>query len=128
MIPAVVAIEHRCAKPRVPQPGTPGIGPGSTVGHDDIIWRVRFKDRWIYLYLLLEFQSTVDDWMPVRILTYLGLLYQDLINQGSIAAGEKLPPVLPIVLYNGKPRWHVATDINELIEPAPGNCENMPRT
>jgi hypothetical protein len=38
--------------------------------------------------------------MPVRILTYLGLLYQDLIQQGSIAKGDKLPPVLPIVLYN----------------------------
>ncbi len=27
---------------------------------DDIIWRVRFRDRWLYLYLLLEFQSRID--------------------------------------------------------------------
>jgi len=27
---------------------------------------------------------------------------------------------LPFVLYNGKPRWTAATDISQLIEPAPG--------
>lgn len=91
---------------------------------DDIIWRVRFKDRWLYLYLLLEFQSSVDEWMPVRILTYLGLLYQDLIKQGKIAKGDKLPPVLPIVLYNGKARWQVATQIADLIEPGPGKLRD----
>lgn len=58
--------------------------------------------------------------MPIRILTYLGLLYQDLIQQGKIARGDKLPPVLPIVLCNGKPRWQAATQIADLIEPAPG--------
>jgi hypothetical protein len=85
---------------------------------DDIIWRVRFRDRWLYLYLLLEFQSRIDSYMAVRILSYLGLLYQDLIRQQS--ADKKLPPILPIVLYNGKPRWHAATDIHELITSPPG--------
>jgi hypothetical protein len=32
------------------------------------------------VYLLLEFQSTVDPFMAVRIMVYLGLLYQDLIK------------------------------------------------
>ena len=27
---------------------------------DDVIWRGQSHDRWLYLYLLLEFQSTVD--------------------------------------------------------------------
>ena len=27
---------------------------------DDIVWRVKFRDRWLYLYILLEFQSTID--------------------------------------------------------------------
>jgi predicted transposase YdaD len=27
---------------------------------DDVVWRVRFADEWLYVYLLLEFQSTVD--------------------------------------------------------------------
>ena len=48
--------------------------------HDDVVWRVRFQDHWLYVYLLLEFQSTVDRFMAVRILSYTGLLYQDLIR------------------------------------------------
>ena len=38
---------------------------------DDVIWRVRFKGQWLYVYLLLEFQSRIDWWMAVRIATYI---------------------------------------------------------
>jgi predicted transposase YdaD len=27
---------------------------------DDIVWRVRFGQEWLYVYLLLEFQSSID--------------------------------------------------------------------
>jgi predicted transposase YdaD len=47
---------------------------------DDVIWRVRWGRDWLYVYLLLEFQSTVDTFMAVRIMTYLGLLYQELYS------------------------------------------------
>ena len=87
---------------------------------DDVIWRVRFGDDWIYVYILLEFQSQPDKYMAVRILTYLGLLYQDLIKASQLTPSDKLPPVLPIVLYNGEPRWSAAVEINELIESIPG--------
>ncbi|MFZ4625017.1 MAG: Rpn family recombination-promoting nuclease/putative transposase [Rhodoferax sp.] len=91
---------------------------------DDIIWRVRLRDRWLYLYLLLEFQSTVDAHMAVRVLTYLGLLYQDLIRQKQFTPNGLLPPVLPIVLYNGKPRWRAALNISQLIEAPPGRLRD----
>ena len=32
--------------------------------------------------------------------------------------------VLPIVLYNGQPRWTAATDIAQLIEPPPGKLRD----
>ena len=47
---------------------------------DDIVWRVRFGGEWLYVYLLIEFQSSVDHFMAVRVLAYLGLLYQDIIR------------------------------------------------
>lgn len=56
--------------------------------------------EWLYVYLLLEFQSSNDTYMAVRILTYIGLLYQDLIKSGKTSA-RKLPAVFPLVLYNG---------------------------
>ena len=87
--------------------------------HDDLVWRVRFRKRWLYIYLLLEFQSSVDTFMAVRILSYTGLLYQDIIRTQQLSPNNKLPPVLPIVLYNGEPRWQAAVELAELLEPAP---------
>jgi len=51
---------------------------------DDIIWRVKLGGSWAYVYLLIEFQSTVDRYMAVRLLTYVGLLYQDLIKSRQL--------------------------------------------
>lgn len=87
---------------------------------DDIIWRVKLNDSWIYIYLLIEFQSTVDKYMAVRILTYIGLLYQDLLKTGKLPANGKLPPVLPLVLYNGRQKWTAATNLRDLIQDIPG--------
>ena len=86
---------------------------------DDLIWRVRWGPRWLYIYLFLEFQSSIDTWMAVRIQTYIGLLYQDLIRTGQLSAPGQLPPVLPIVLYNGLKPWNAAREISDLIAPAP---------
>ncbi len=56
--------------------------------HDDIIWRVRWEKgesrNWFYIYVLVEFQSSVDPWMAVRILGYTALLRQDLIKEGTV--------------------------------------------
>ena len=84
---------------------------------DDMIWRLRWGGRWLYVYLLLEFQSSVDRLMAVRLLTYVGLLYQDLAAAGEIPPGGYLPPVVPIVLYNGEKGWWAKTSLDELIEP-----------
>lgn len=84
---------------------------------DDILWRLRWGERWLYVYLLLEFQSTVDRLMAVRLLTYVGLLYQDLAAAGEIPPGGPLPPVLPIVLYNGQAPWTARTSLADLMEP-----------
>ena len=87
---------------------------------DDVVWRVKADGEWMYLYLLIEFQSSVDSWMAVRIMTYVGLLYQDLIRRSEVPGGKRLPPVLPIVLYNGDAKWTAATDIATLIPKVPG--------
>src|SRR5690606_25362115 len=87
--------------------------------HADTIWRVRWGSDWLYIYLLLEFQSTVDRYMPVRILSYTSLLYQDLIKQRALDEERRLPPVLPIVLYNGKRRWRAPVTLDALIQAMP---------
>ncbi len=91
----------------------------------DIVWRVRRtkEGRWLYVYLLIEFQSTVDPFMALRMMVYLGLLYQDLLHRGELSRSGRLPPVLPLVLYNGVASWRAAQDVSELIEEAPGGLE-----
>jgi hypothetical protein len=87
---------------------------------DDLIWRVRRADGWLYIYLLLEFQSQVDPYMAVRIMAYVALLYQGLIHSGQLTPSGTLPPVVPLVLYNGRGRWSAAQNIETLVEPIPG--------
>ena len=85
----------------------------------DVVWRVQsHKKTWLYLLVMLEFQSTVDPYMAVRTLVYTGLLYQDLIRRGALDDDGRLPPVLPVVLYNGRPRWTAPVEMADLIAPA----------
>ena len=91
---------------------------------NDVLWQVGWKGGWLYVYLLLEFQSTVDPFMAVRVMTYLGLLYQDLIRQKLLTPAGRLPPVFLLVLYNGARPWRAALDVADLVEPVPGGLES----
>ena len=98
---------------------------------DDILWRVRLnlpdgRREWLYLYLLIEFQSRSDSWMALRLLTYVCLLYQDLIKSGQVKRG-KLPPVFPLVLYNGEKKWQARQEVADLIAAPGGLARWVPR-
>ena len=54
--------------------------------------------------------------MAVRLLTYVGLLYQHLVRSERPAPSERLPPVLPLVLYNGEEPWWARTELSALLE------------
>ncbi len=90
---------------------------------DDVIWRVRWRGEWLYVYLLLEFQSSIDPFMAVRIMVYVGLLYQDLIRSHQWTADRRLPSVFPVVIYNGTRPWTAPVEVADLIVPVPGGLE-----
>ena len=77
----------------------------------DLLCKVRFRGGWLYLLILLEFQSENDPFMALRILTYTCLTYEELIRRRELKPGNKLPPV---AVYNGRPRWRAATEFAEL--------------
>jgi len=89
----------------------------------DIVWRVRWGPDWLYVVILIEFQSTEDHYMALRVCSYLALLLQDLLRAGQISGGERLPPVLPIVLYNGATPWRASRELEDLITPPPAGLE-----
>ena len=99
--------------------------PAEHVGDDgqqrrgDAAWRVRFRNGWLYLLVLLEFQSRSDARMALRNLEYTTLLYGDLARRGELGAPGRWPPVLPVVLYNGDAPWTAVLEMRDLIAPVP---------
>lgn len=86
---------------------------------EDVVWSVMLLGQRIYIYLLLEFQSSIDKGMPVRMMQYVAALYDHLVRSKQIDLANGLPPVLPIVLYNGDARWQYSPEIFDLIQPHP---------
>ncbi|NHZ33816.1 Rpn family recombination-promoting nuclease/putative transposase [Massilia rubra] len=85
----------------------------------DVVWRVRLGEQFPDVVILLEFQSGVDRCMALRMQTYVGLLCQDLVKRHQLSPGLLLPPVLPLVFYNGEPPWSATPDLADLLMTPP---------
>ena len=85
----------------------------------DAVWRLNAESAQggrLHVLVLLEFQSTDDPSMALRVLEYTAMLYRELLREGSFGAGgELLPPVLPVVLYNGDLPWRSAAQVRDLV-------------
>ncbi len=82
----------------------------------DMVWEIPIREGGeLFILLILEFQSKIDEWMILRMNVYTGLLYQQLIKERKLKPKEGLPPILPILLYNGDTRWNAPTNLRELI-------------
>ncbi|MYE23487.1 MAG: Rpn family recombination-promoting nuclease/putative transposase [Gammaproteobacteria bacterium] len=99
------------------------VGDGGQQRRGDAVWRVRFRNRWLYLLLLLEFQSTIDPRMALRNIEYTALLYRELGRRGELGPLGEWPPVLPLVLYNGSAPWTARREMRELIAPVAPSLE-----
>ena len=94
----------------------------------DLLWRVRFRDDAPEtltggageLLVMLEFQSSSDAAMGARLLANIAMVHQELIRRGALRGGGRLPPVLPLVFYNGESRWSAAVEVRETIAPVGG--------
>ena len=84
----------------------------------DLIHKVKFRGREAYLVILLEFQSTVERFMALRVLNYLTNFYMDDVASAREKKKtlERLPPLFPIVLYNGQNPWTAPLRLQTLIQ------------
>ncbi len=108
------------------------VGDDLRQSRSDRVWRVRFRaagsQEWLYLLLLLEFQSTADRYMAVRVLSYTAQTWLKLIRGGDLMSDGGLPPVLPVVIYNGSSRWSAPLEVREAVaEVGPGLAPFQPR-
>jgi len=82
---------------------------------DDFVAKIRFRGRDAYLVILLEFQSTPDRFMALRLLTYQCLVWASILDLDPNI--EYLPPVFPLVLYNGDQPWTAPLQVADLADP-----------
>jgi len=90
---------------------------------EDVVWSVEINwqgiTQRVFLYILLEFQSANDRTMPIRLMHYVACFYSDLLKQKATTPAKGLPPVFPVVLYNGSKPWTAPLDIYAMIQPEP---------
>ncbi len=66
--------------------------------------------------------------MAVRLLTYVGLLLEEVIRREKLKPEDRLPAVLPLVLHSGKRPWRAPRDLESLfVEVPPGLRRYLPR-
>ena len=86
----------------------------------DVIYRMKFKDREIIFYVLLELQSSVDYTMPFRLLRYMMLILNYIFENTPANEREskdyRLPAIVPIILYNGADNWTAVKTFKEYLQ------------
>ncbi|HEX9732210.1 MAG TPA: Rpn family recombination-promoting nuclease/putative transposase, partial [Thermoanaerobaculia bacterium] len=98
----------------------------------DTVWCIGWKGPHqgkppLYVVLVFEFLSQPDHWAAVRMMAYVALVYQRLIDNGVVGPKDELPLVVPIVLYNGDPAWEAPEELEKLIVDLPGLERYRPR-
>ena len=96
-------------------PPTGGDGAESDTSGDDA--QREASRPWLYLVVMLEVQSTVDYLMPLRIRNYVDSFHMERWRGQRFRSTDRLAPVLPIVLYIGRPRWTAAPRVIDLVTP-----------
>jgi len=95
----------------------------------DIVYKAKIGESDVFFYLLLEFQSSVDYRMPVRLLLYMIEIWREILkNTGDKNFRRKafrLPAVVPIVLYNGTKTWTAARSLKDVISSSEVFGENI---
>lgn len=83
----------------------------------DIVYRARFHGQEGFVLILLEHQSTPDPMMPWRALVYMVGIWRRWreTNKGA----NHLPPIVPVVIYNGRHPWGAPVDFSALFSEVP---------
>ena len=82
--------------------------------HVDLLFSALSDGVPIKLYLLLEHQSTADPWMPLRLLTYVVRIWEDVRRQNP--KPPRLPLVLPVVVHHSETGWTGDTRFESLFD------------
>lgn len=82
----------------------------------DLLYKVKLRGRDFYVVVLLEFKSTPARFVAIQMAGYILDFYRHLLETEKRL--RKLPPVFPVLLYNGKRPWTPPADLTKLIDNA----------
>ncbi|WP_270166207.1 Rpn family recombination-promoting nuclease/putative transposase [Paenibacillus sp. SYP-B4298] len=86
----------------------------------DLVYRVKLNGQDVVFYLLLELQSSVDYRMAYRLLLYQVEIWRYLQHHEAYSPENRktfrLPPIVPLVLYNGQQSWTAKREFRQLLE------------
>lgn len=84
----------------------------------DVIYRARISEEETLIYVLFEHQSTVDRLMALRVLRYMVCIWTQWLEDEP-GRPERLPPIVPIVVYHGQRPWNAAQSFQDLVDLPP---------
>ena len=93
----------------------------------DLLYTVQMKESEVraFLYLLFEHQSKPDPWMRFRLLKYMCRIWDESFKQHP--EQSELPPILPVVFYQGERAWLPSTEFADLFPAAEREHSFLPR-
>ena len=99
------------------------VDPHLAGSQSDLLFRVKLRQSDVLLYLLFEHQSYEDPRMPLRLLSYILRIWERFSKHETPSA--KLPPVLPVVLAQGKRAWRTSPKLEDMIGIPPEFAETL---
>lgn len=101
--------------------GSLALQPGSFVDdelrehHTDLLYTLALAGQPARVYVLFEHQSSVDPWMPLRLLRYMLRVWEGCVADDPGAS--RLPVIVPVVLHHSDAGWRAATRFEALVGP-----------
>ncbi|MCK8824622.1 Rpn family recombination-promoting nuclease/putative transposase [Fuchsiella alkaliacetigena] len=86
---------------------------------NDIVYRIKLDDEEAFVFIMLEHQSKTDFLMPFRLLEYMTRLWRVYIDENADESENKpfkLPPILPIVFYDGEGNWTAEIEFKDKVK------------
>jgi predicted transposase YdaD len=83
------------------------------------------SDTSLWLYILLEHQSSPDRWMRFRLLKYCCRIWD--VNLQERPAPSELRPIVPLVFYQGERTWSYSTEFADLFAESVRDWPGVPR-
>ena len=90
-----------------------GVNPALARRYEDVVYRIKAAGASVWFYLLVEHQSRPEMAMPLRVLEYTVLVWQEHRREFGVSRG--LPLVVPVVLYPGPGRWAAPRRLREMM-------------